>query len=214
MFSGNLPTKIANREKTVTRRTMKSESPPFSIGEVFYVRETWKAIGCDSYGCNWTIMFTDGTTKHVEHLFEDREKEMEFWQKWSDELLSLGLKSNPDGLFIFEDDTIEKIKWGNKLFMPKNAARTFLRVTEIREERLQSISESDAKREGVDIVNPRDFGIHDESRVIYRNYINRSKYCRLAKDSFRTLWISLHDEYSWKENPYIWVINFEKTEPK
>ena len=208
MFSLNLPSKIANGEKKVTRRSISpKKDEPYKVGEILYVREKWRPISWKE-GSHWTIEFADGETKHVEHLFDDPEKENDFWIKLSDELTNLEINKDKNGNFIFSKDDI---KWRNTLFMPKNAARTFLKITEVRKERLHDISESDAKREGVDIVNPRDFGIHDEHRVIYKNYLNSSKHCRFAKESFKTLWIFLHGIESWNENPYIWVLNFEKT---
>jgi hypothetical protein len=214
MFSLNLPEKIANGQKTVTRRNLKDGKATAEKGDLLYVKEKWKPIGWDYYGSNWTIQYSGGSTQKVEHLFDDPEKENDFWLGISNELHGINVESDSDGNFILDEQTIERFKWRNVLFMPKNAARTILKVTETRIERLHEITESDAKREGVDIVNPRDFGIHDENRIIYRNYLNRSKYCTLAKQSFRTLWISLHGEESWNENPYICVIDFIKIDKK
>jgi hypothetical protein len=92
-------------------------------------------------------------------------------------------------------------KWKPSLFMPLDACRLFLKITNIRAERLQDITESDAIAEGVQ--NEFD---------TFRNYLDKEEmgsYTLSAKESFETLWESINGEQSWKENPYVWVIEFE-----
>lgn len=83
-------------------------------------------------------------------------------------------------------------KWKPSIFMNKTDARIWLRISNIRVERLQDISEDDAKSEG----------------VVEGNYQD-SVSCRYK---FRTLWLSINGEHSWKENPWVWVIEFERIE--
>ncbi|MBN4061637.1 hypothetical protein JYU20_00385 [Bacteroidales bacterium AH-315-I05] len=98
------------------------------------------------------------------------------------------------------------IKWRPSIFMPKTAARLWLRITNIRVERLQDISQIDAYTEGV---------YYAKSSIgnCYRDY--RTGGCNImttAKDSFRTLWYKIHDEENWKSNPWVWAIGFEQCE--
>lgn len=76
------------------------------------------------------------------------------------------------------------------IFMPRWAARIFLRVTAVRFEKLQSISAADALAEGVD--PPEDLS-----------------YAPLA---FSQLWDSINVErgYGWETNPWVWVIAFKR----
>lgn len=73
------------------------------------------------------------------------------------------------------------IKWKPSLFMPKEASRIKLKITDIKVERLQEITEEDAIREGVK-----------------------------SKDSFKSLWTKINGAESWKNNPFVWVISFKK----
>lgn len=85
----------------------------------------------------------------------------------------------------------KRFKFLSSRFMPKWAARIWLEITNIRVERLQDISDADAKSEG----------------VIIRNI--GETYWR----AFRELWdsINLKRSFGWEVNPYVWVIEFRKS---
>lgn len=84
--------------------------------------------------------------------------------------------------------------WRPSIHMPKEAARLFLRVTDVRVERLQDMKPEDALKEGV-----------------------KETFPPLAVDEFRDIWNSTlgrkhtPEYYSncWSNNPYVWVIEFE-----
>lgn len=85
-------------------------------------------------------------------------------------------------------------KWKPSIHMPKEAARIFLRITNVRVERLKDISEEDAMAEGVK------FYWYDESRNIK---------LESAKSVFRNLWKDIYGEDSYKQNPFVFVYEFE-----
>ncbi|MFT5760947.1 MAG: hypothetical protein ACI8WA_000048 [Polaribacter sp.] len=92
------------------------------------------------------------------------------------------------------------------IHMPKEACRIFLKVTNVRVERLNDISESDAIAEGVEC-----FGKNRNGFDLYKDY--RDKYPTPffnPINSFRSLWISINGDDSWILNPFVWVIEFEK----
>lgn len=115
--------------------------------------------------------------------------------------------------FVYKSDNPQKSlmleeKWKPSIFMPKQACRIFLKVTNVRVERLQDISEEDSKAEGIKkawISN-----IPNQSK--YVNYINNGKGSLNAKKSFESLWHSINGEDSWNKNPFVWVYDFEITE--
>lgn len=94
----------------------------------------------------------------------------------------------------------ERLGWRPSIHMPKAAARIFLRVTDVRAERLNEISEEDAIREGC-ARGDRYAG-------------ERSTPAQTAKQSFMWLWNMLNDKrgYSWCSNAWVWVYTFESCE--
>ncbi|EAX8242886.1 hypothetical protein BKN67_19885 [Salmonella enterica] len=81
-------------------------------------------------------------------------------------------------------------KWTPSIHMPRWASRILLEITDVRVERLNSITESDAEAEGV-----TDTGFGD-----------------LLVDGFRYLWKSIYGDDSWQANPWVWVIEFKRVE--
>lgn len=101
----------------------------------------------------------------------------------------------PEDIFIYKaSDKLseECTRWRPSIYMPKKAARIFLKVTNLRVERVQDITELEAIKEGVRLPSPR------------ANYVN----------SFIPLWdsINLKRGYGWEANPWVWVIEFERAE--
>ena len=100
-----------------------------------------------------------------------------------------------------------KGSWKPSIHMPKAAARIFLEITDIKIERLNDISEEDAKAEGVLKVNDG-----------FKNYMTKPKMISTlqcfdtAYFSFLSLWESINGYESSELNPWVWVITFKKVE--
>ena len=92
-------------------------------------------------------------------------------------------------------------KWKPAIHMPRNAARIFLWVVSIRAERLQDISEEDAKAEGANLRDGKNVGFEEKMR---RSEIER----------FADLWDGLNADrrLGWEVNPWVWVVEFERVE--
>ena len=91
----------------------------------------------------------------------------------------------------FRDMLSDKVGiWKPSIFMPKHACRFFLRINDVRVERLQDISEEDAAAEGV-FIHP----VYPSPRM-----------------EFASLWDKINSQNNWNSNPYVWVISFELTE--
>jgi hypothetical protein len=98
----------------------------------------------------------------------------------------------------------KKITWRPSIHMPRTAARIFLRVTNVRVERVQEITENDAKNEGV--KDPYDYqepSYYDQPHV---------RGMEINKSAFAGLWDSLNAKrgYGWGTNPWVWVYEFER----
>ena len=101
-------------------------------------------------------------------------------------------------------------KWHPSIHMPKGAARIWLKVTDVRVERLQDITPKDAKNEGVGNLFYEDIGYSEKN---YGTEVD-PEY-GIAKEQFAWLWDSTIkksdlDRYGWDANPYVWVISFER----
>ncbi|MFO0359263.1 MAG: hypothetical protein ACK50N_02085 [Flavobacteriales bacterium] len=95
-------------------------------------------------------------------------------------------------------------EWKPSIHMPKEACRIFLQITNIRVERLKDISAADAFREGIN------YSYDEEEGYKYWHYIKK-KFGPSPIHSFQTLWESINGEESWEANPWVWVIEFERT---
>lgn len=98
-------------------------------------------------------------------------------------------------------------KWKPSIHMPKLACRLFLKVKSLRVERLQDISETDAESEG---IGKQFSTLFNEWR--FKDYYNVKDDWRSAVSSFQSLWASINGEQSWNDNPWVWVIEFERIE--
>jgi hypothetical protein len=110
-------------------------------------------------------------------------------------------KEAPKGYYYYEDwqkdDIADVTKWKPSIHMPKEAARIWLKVTNVRVERLQEITEVQAQAEGCN------------SGLL-------TGACT-ARGQFEDLWNSTVkksdiDRYGWDANSYVWVIEFERCE--
>ena len=98
------------------------------------------------------------------------------------------------------------VKWRPSIHMPKEAARIWLKVTNVRVERLQDITEDGAEAEGA--IDNRGF-IHSPENEYDRIYTAREYFIKIWD---RTIKKSDLDIYGWDVNPWVWVIEFERCE--
>lgn len=103
---------------------------------------------------------------------------------------------------FYRDSKEIEMKWKPSIHMPKEAARIWLKVTDVRVERLQDITEDGAKEEGANCKNGKNIGLEEKMR-------------RTAIERFAEIWNSTIkktdlDRYGWDANPWVWVIEFER----
>lgn len=119
-------------------------------------------------------------------------------------------KKAPNGYYYYEDwqrnDIADVTKWKPSIHMPKEAARIWLKVTDVRVERLQEMTLKDFKAEG----------IYDEYKTYSETYTDHLRQMAYPK-VFARLWNSTIkksdlDRYGWNANPYVFVIEFERCE--
>lgn len=149
---------------------------PYQPGDILYVRETWQYL-----------YELDGN----EQVIEDTGK---YYYAATDTI--------PFNIYVDENGVQhDHAPWRPSIHMPKEAARIWLKVTDVRVERLQEITAESALVEGTDKYIHLN-GKFDENAIL---------------TSFMGIWNSTIknsdiDRYGWNANPWIWVIEFEQCE--
>ncbi|MGV3986204.1 hypothetical protein [Citrobacter portucalensis] len=112
-----------------------------------------------------------------------------------------------DGEFTWgDDDGYEDGRscWKPSIHMPRAACRILLEITDVRVERLNSISQEDARAEGIidggclNCGEPEPCGCANPEPD--------------ATDAFAYLWQSIYGQENWNANPWVWVIEFKRIE--
>ncbi len=161
----------------------------YKVGDILWVREPAKVIHyseAGNYGGSWAEDYA-----HVQYLADD--EVYYHWDEFPEDPKSWlwECKGIPNGCC-------------------KSLARTFVKITGVRVERLQSIlgSEADCIAEGIEIDTDEALG-----RKWYRNYQEISQFTTCARTSFMTLWNSTSPKgYKWEDNPWVFVYEFEVVE--
>lgn len=119
-----------------------------------------------------------------------------------------------NGYYYYEawqrNDIAEVTKWKPSIRMPKEAARIWLKVTNVRVERLQEITDEQAKREGIQ---------YDEcpTGFTWKQETDMHNCYTTPIGAMQALWNSTIkksdlDGYGWDANPWVWTIEFERCE--
>ena len=116
----------------------------------------------------------------------------------------IGCRSDREGIVLRADGDQAPI-WHPSIHMPRWASRLTLIVTATKIERLQDISYVDAHREGVEDMNALGTGVPR-----WRNYegTGASAWFFDSRQSFASLWRTLHGPDSWAANPEVVAISF------
>ena len=157
---------------------------PYHIGDILYVRETW----CDRW-------LPDG-------FLEGKER--------------YGYKADGEPSYgLWGNDSQCKLEvWIPSIHMPKEAARIFLKVTDVRIERLDQMIIADCLSEGI--------RAYTKDEKIYKYAVDEEQYTWKSMphnphQAFKDLWNSTLkkdqlEQYGFNANPWVWVIEFERIE--
>lgn len=122
------------------------------------------------------------------------------------------------GVMFYDDPPIEictrkdQVGWFRRgpRFMPRWAVRTKCNLTGVRVEMVQEITPEDCEAEGIT------GGTHASpcNGLPYENYYTNGLTYAEPRGAFRDLWNSINAKrgYSWAENPWVWVVEFELAE--
>lgn len=151
---------------------------PCQPGDILYVRETWqKAYEIDDFD-----QIIEGTGRYL--YAAGPEDVLPQFTHWLD----------PN-----TGEYKEQMPWKPSIHMPKEAARIWLKVSDVRVERLNEMTASESAKEGISL--PKEFDTKERTYIL----------------AFADLWDSTikktdMDEYGWYGNPWVWRIEFERCE--
>lgn len=221
LFNTEMVRAIQNGTKTVTRRVIKSRSPKAcGYRIVFDCNGKFEDVyDCDEIG----FMYESAQSRlHIGDILYVRETYCAFD---SDHIIN-GVKYAYKSDLTSESERVRKelgYKWKPSIHMPKEAARIFLRVTDVRVERLQdSFFKSGSTifallEEGVDIGEQcrecidtygSPYCIDDESECGTLDEV-RSDYSDLWNSTVKKSDLA---KYGWAADPWVGVIEFERIE--
>lgn len=143
--------------------------PPYQPGDILYVRETWCKA---NETCGMASIDCGECHSGCGYLY----------------------KATPDQCFVNEET-----QWHPSIHMPKEAARIWLKVTDVRVERLQDITAEQVVKEGItefDMEHIKTLGEHYDIpfAALWDSTIKKSDL----------------DRYGWETNPWVWRIAFER----
>jgi hypothetical protein len=208
IFNGEMVRAILDGRKTQTRRPVKfphidrdamcelsgnelagelsagnyRNSPYGKPGDRIWVRETFQGPLFDY--------------EQMESYLEDRSKfeKPEFCQYAAD--------GKPAPEFFDADENLHCC-WRPSIHMPRWASRITLEITGVRVEQLRSISEEEARSEGVARL----------CEGFWKHYQpGWTQHQLSARGSLATLWDSIYGSGEWDRNPWVWVIEFKRIE--
>lgn len=105
-----------------------------------------------------------------------------------------------------------ELTWKNKLFMPASAARHFIKITGVRAERLQDITEDDCRREGIlDVEFYPDEGF--PLSIGHTHYDDgKSVLYTTRNEAYAALIDKINGKGTWDSNPFVWVYDYKLIE--
>ncbi|EPM1346550.1 hypothetical protein RFE38_000214 [Klebsiella pneumoniae] len=171
-------------ESNATGNHVRSKlfSCPFgAVGDRIWVRETWSSDFANYYPNDRVWYAADNNRR-----------------------LDIEVVDGVRGIYSPESDVHVPFRWQPSIHMPRWASRILLEITNVRVERLNAISEEDARAEGIidggclNCGEPEPCGCANPEPD--------------ATDAFAYLWQSIYGQDNWNANPWVWVIEFKRVE--
>lgn len=209
LFNTEMVRAILDGRKACTRRILKGAIPFDEKAEYWNVlkKGEWSGPICVEYFIKQGSPYQPGDILYVRETWE----RFECWNCEGDERGNCPKEPKKSvldkacGCYMYRatDEISGDAKWHPSIHMPKEAARIWLKVTNVRVERLQDITEDGAEAEGA--IDNRGF-IHSPENEYDRIYTAREHFIGIWD---RTIKKSDLDIYGWDANPWVWVIEFE-----
>jgi len=200
IFSASMVRAILDGSKTQTRRVMKVQPPPgnYRLGTILSStvpgedgRHLWNQVGDDGFsageGREPTFPCPYGQPGDRLWVKETHRLQNRYRNVWCTYIA--------DGLTtpVPSPQMVDIARPGNRpsIFMHRWASRITLKVTDVRVERLQDISDEDSLAEG---VYPTSTGLYPGS----------------PRAAYQKIWKQINGTASWDANPWVWVVEFRR----
>lgn len=202
LFNTEMVRAILDGRKACTRRILKGAIPFDEKAEYWNVlkKGEWSGPICVEYFIKQGSPYQPGDILYVRETWSLRFDGEKYFYK-ADKNTSREEKR----LLDYDD-----VRWHPSIHMPKEAARIWLKVTDVRVERLQEITDEQAKREGIQ---------YDEcpTGFTWKQETDMHNCYTTPIGAMQALWNSTIrksdiDRYGWDANPWVWVIEFERCE--
>ena len=213
LFNTKMVRAILHGRKTQTRRVIKSLD-----GLSFYRAEpsedAYEALGKWDFFYGWLeggVMFDACASVKAPYSIGDILWVRETWNgDWCDHYIY-----KADGGSAVSAGYDKEPRWHPSIHMPREAARIFLRVTDVQVERLNEISQSDAIDEGALTCDLCETDEYKESCEKAKREGSKPPIGYSPRERFAALWDSTIKnteitKYGWYANPWVWVIKFER----
>lgn len=208
IFSTPMVKAILENRKTQTRRIIKPQPKENTIR--MYAEETidfsaktdrWYAEYLDN-GRQWT---DSGTTTCPYGTIGDALWVRETFYECVNNNDRIHYAANRQPIQNTETRTYRKRP---SIFMPRSASRITLEITDIRVQRLQEITEEDARAEG---IAPLD---EHKTNILTANEWSKERIASLYINQFKSLWDSINAKRApWASNPWVWALTFKRVMP-
>ncbi|MEL1723146.1 hypothetical protein [Klebsiella variicola] len=211
IFNGEMTRAILDGRKTQTRRIMKvqpsEDFTPMNMALETDYKARWYTPGVvdkDGYlqPSSKEVFGVSNENEGYSCPFGavgDRIWVRETWNKYGG---LLTYRADHDWIDDMRKETVCTAKWVPSIHMPRWASRILLEITDVRVERLNSISQEDAQAEGLELTGWRPtYSDPDSGGEVMTPY-----------DNFAELWSSIYGDESWQANPWVWVIEFKRVE--
>lgn len=214
IFNGEMVRAILDGRKTQTRRPLKWKQTRFTeIGEredgskwpwsedAEHVCDFWHPCPFGAVGDRiWVRETFQGPLFDFDQMEAYQEDSSKFQNP---EFCVYKADGKPAPEFFDADENLHCC-WRPSIHMPRWASRILLEITDVRVERLHSISERDAVREGL-------YQLPASGRYCLKpgmQYFGEAIHS--AREVYSWLWESIYGAESWNANPWVWVVEFKR----
>lgn len=179
----NEGTAIFSTSKYLNEAVITHIKPKYQVGDILWVQETWKVDSVADHLLNMAIDFKAVLSEYIqaEKLCDFTSERYKKFRKF-----------------------YQKNGWQSPYFMPREAARIFLKVANVKVQRIQDITPDECLKEG---IKGYSFGANAPDAYGDNLYTD-------PKLAFKSLWDNLYKKkgYGWDANPWVWVYSFERLE--